>query len=194
MAGGGRLERALATIDEYRMHDYITCLLAFAGAARLSVHRGDLTEARRQLTRAMRARRSATYVLPFVAVRLRLQLQLARMYLAIADPATACQLLGETDDILSRRERGALTGEAEELRRVLASTTTAGAGRLPLTPAELRLLPYLQTHLTAGGIAERLFVSSHTVKAEVKWIYRKLGVSSRHDAVQRATAVGLIGA
>ena len=121
----GRLERALATVDEHRMHDYITCLLAFAGAARLSVHRGDLTEARRQLTRAMRAHPSATYVLPFVAVRL--WLQLASTYLAIADPATARQLLRETDDILSRRELGALTGEAEELRRVLASTTTAGA-------------------------------------------------------------------
>ena len=189
----GRLERALATIDEYRMHDYITCLLAFAGAARLSVHRGDLTEARRQLTRAMRARPSATQVLPFVAVRLRLQL--AKVYLALADPATARQLLRETDDILSRRpELGTLTGEVEELRCVLASTTTAGAGRLPLTPAELRLLPYLQTHLTAGGIAEQLFVSGYTVKAEVKSIYRKLGVSSRHDAVQKATAIGLLGA
>ena len=189
----GWLERALATIDEHRMQDYVTCLLAFAGAARLAVHRGDLTEARRQLTRAMRARPSATYVLPFVAVRLRLQL--ARTYLALADLATARQLLRETDDILSRRrELGTLTGEVEELRRVLASTTiTPGAGRLPLTPAELRLLPYLQTYLTAGGIAEQLFVSSHTVKAEVKSIYRKLGVSSRHDAVQKATAIGLLG-
>ena len=190
----GQLERALATIDEHRMHDYVTCLLAFAGAARLCVHRGDLTEARRQLTRAMRARSSATYVFPFVAVRLRLQL--ARVYLAIADPATARQLLRETDEILTRRRAlGILTGEVEELRRVLAPTgASATVGRLPLTPAELRLLPYLQTHLTASGIAERLFVSSHTVKAEVKSIYRKLGVSSRHDAVQKATAIGLLGA
>jgi LuxR family transcriptional regulator, maltose regulon positive regulatory protein len=52
----------------------------------------------------------------------------------------------------------------------------------------------LQTHLTASGIAERLFVSSHTVKAEVKSIYRKLSVSSRHDAVQKAAAIGLLGA
>jgi LuxR family maltose regulon positive regulatory protein len=107
----------------------------------------------------------------------------------------------ETDDILSRWELGAFTGEAEEVRHVLGSTTTAGVGRLSLTPAELRLLPYLQTHLTdlqthltAGGIAEQMFVSSHTVKTEVKWIYRKLGVSSRHDAVQKATAIGLLGA
>ena len=65
--------------------------------------------------------------------------------------------------------------------------------RLPLTPAELRLLPYLQTHLTADKIAERLFLSRHTVKTQVKSIYRKLGVSSRNDAVQQATAIGLLG-
>jgi LuxR family maltose regulon positive regulatory protein len=63
----------------------------------------------------------------------------------------------------------------------------------PLTSAELWLLPYLQTHLTAGGIAERLFISVHTVNAQVRSIYRKLGVSSRKDAVQRATAIGLLG-
>jgi LuxR family maltose regulon positive regulatory protein len=67
----GRLELSLATIDENLLHDYVICLLAFSGAARLSVHHGDLSEAHRQLTRAMRARLSATYVLPFVAVRLR---------------------------------------------------------------------------------------------------------------------------
>jgi LuxR family maltose regulon positive regulatory protein len=189
----GRLELALAAIDEKRMHDYVLCLSAFAGAARLSVHHGDLTEAHRQLTRAMRVRPSATYLLPFVAVRLRLQL--AKVYFAIADPATARQLLREIDDIFSHRpELGTLVAEVEEFRRVLASSATSvTAGRLPLTPAELRLLPYLQTHLTASGIAERLFISGHTVKAEVKSIYRKLGVSSRNEAVQKALAIGLLG-
>ena len=40
---------------------------------------------------------------------------------------------------------------------------------------------------------ERLFVSRNTVSSEVGSIYRKLGVSSRSDAVQHATAVGLLG-
>ena len=189
----GRLERALATIDEYRMHDYVTCLLAFAGAARLSVHRGDLTEARRQLARAMRARPSATCVFPWVAVRLRLQL--AKVCFSIAEVVAARQLLREIDDILSHRPAlGTLTGAVEQFRRTLASSAAGVTGRSALTPAELRLLPYLQTHLTASGIAERLFVSSNTVKAEVKSIYRKLGVSSRNDAVQEATTLGLLGA
>jgi LuxR family maltose regulon positive regulatory protein len=64
----------------------------------------------------------------------------------------------------------------------------------PLSPAELRLLPYLQTHLTVPEIAGRLFLSQNTVRSEVGSIYRKLGVSSRSDAVRHATAVGLFGA
>jgi LuxR family transcriptional regulator, maltose regulon positive regulatory protein len=188
-----RLELALATIDENRMHDYVLCLLAFAGAARLSVNHGDLNQAHRQLDRAMRARSSATYVLPYVAVRLRLQL--AKAHLAIADVATARLLLREIDDILIHRPAlGTLVDEVKEFRRVLVSSVSGAAGGLALTPAELRLLPYLQTHLTADRIAERLFVSSWTVKTEIKSIYRKLGVSSRNDAVQKATTIGLLGA
>jgi len=188
-----RLGMALATIEQSRMHDFVFAIPAFAGAARLSVHRSDLNDAHRQLTRAMRARPSATYLLPYHAVRSRLQL--AKVYLAIADPGTVHQLLREIDDILAHRPAlGTLVEEVKDLRSILASSVVSKpAGTLPLTPAELRLLPYLQTHLTADRIAERLFLSSHTVKTEIKAIYRKLGVSSRNDAVKRATAIGLLG-
>jgi LuxR family maltose regulon positive regulatory protein len=188
-----RLGTALATIEQGRMHDFVFAIPAFAGAARLSVHRGDLNDAHRQLTRAMRARPSATFLLPYHAVRLRLQL--AKVYLAVADLGTVHQLVREIDDILAHRpDLGTLGEEVKDFRSVLASSAVSTpAGALPLTPAELRLLPYLQTHLTADRIAERLFLSSHTVKTEIKAIYRKLGVSSRNDAVQRATAIGLLG-
>ena len=73
------------------------------------------------------------------------------------------------------------------------SPPRGAASPLPLTPAELRLLPYLQTHLTADMIAKRLFISIHTVKTEIKAIYRKLGVSSRDDAVRKANGIGLLG-
>jgi LuxR family maltose regulon positive regulatory protein len=189
-----RLELALATIDEKRLHDYSSTLTAFVGGARLALHRGDRKEAHRQLARAMRARPAATYLLPFHAVRLRLQL--ARVYLAVADPATARQLLREIDDILRHRPAlGALISKVAEFRRTLASSAAQGpVGPMPLTPAELRLLPYLQTHLTADKIADRLFLASHTVKTQVRSIYRKLGVTSRNDAVQKATTIGLLGA
>ena len=68
------LERALAAIEEKRMHDYVFSIPAFAAAARLSLRHNDPKEAHRQLARAMRARPSATYLLPYHAARLRLQL------------------------------------------------------------------------------------------------------------------------
>ena len=74
-----------------------------------------------------------------------------------------------------------------------SESPTAATGASPLSPAELRLLPYLQTHLTFREIGERLFVSRNTISSEVGSIYRKLGVSSRSDAVQQATAIGLLG-
>ena len=46
------------------MYDYATCALAFAAAARLALHDGDVAEADSQLTRAMRARPTVTFALP----------------------------------------------------------------------------------------------------------------------------------
>ena len=63
---------------------------------------------------------------------------------------------------------------------------------MSLTGAELRLLPYLATHLTFPEIAGRLFISRNTVKSEAVAIYRKFGVSSRSEAIERAIEVGLL--
>ena len=67
-------------------------------------------------------------------------------------------------------------------------------GRWPLTPAELRLLHALPTHLSFREIAERQFVSPNTVKTQARSVYRKLGVSSRAEAVACARAAGLLDA
>ncbi|MET0693408.1 MAG: LuxR C-terminal-related transcriptional regulator [Propionibacteriaceae bacterium] len=189
-----QLQHALATIDRYRLHDYPLSVIAFAAAARLAVHRGDRPEADRQLVRAMRARTSCTYVLPFIAVRARTQL--AKVYAALGDQAPARHLLREIDELLLHRPAlGALVDDVSELRGLVNATrrTAALPGGTPLTPAELRLLPFLQTHLTFREIAERLFVSRNTISSEVGSIYRKLGASSRSDAVDQATRVGLLG-
>jgi LuxR family maltose regulon positive regulatory protein len=186
-------ERALGAIEERRMPDYATSVLAFAGAARLAVHEGDLAEANLRLTQAMRARPTLTFAVPYLAVRVRLHL--AKVYLAMADAGTARHLLREIDDILLLRPAlGALAEEVSEFRRLVASDAQVEAtSGPPLTSAELRLLPYLQTHLTLREIGERLFVSRNTVSSEVSSIYRKLGVSSRGAAVAAAIAIGLLG-
>jgi LuxR family maltose regulon positive regulatory protein len=123
------------------------------------------------------------------------RLQLAKVHRTIGDLATARHLLLEIDDVLLHRPAlGTLVDEVADLRRLVTASTSEGAvGGTPLTPAELRLLPYLQTHLTIREIGDRLFVSRNTANSEIRSIYRKLGVFSRSDAVQRAMAVGLLG-
>jgi DNA-binding CsgD family transcriptional regulator len=63
-----------------------------------------------------------------------------------------------------------------------------------LTPAELRLLPLLATHLSFREIGERLYISRSTVKTEAISAYRKLSASSRSEAVEHAAELGLIEA
>ena len=188
------MEVALTTVEDNRMDDYPTSVLAFGAAARLALHRGDHQEAQRQLTRAMRARPSCSYVMPWLGVRVRVHL--AKGFMALADQSTARHLLREIDDILLQCPGlGTLDDEVSRLRELVTSESpTRATGASPLSPAELRLLPYLQTHLTFREIGERLFVSRNTISSEVGSIYRKLGVSSRSDAVDQATAIGLLGA
>ena len=82
-------------------------------------------------------------------------------------------------------------GGGFDLRATLATTSARAAGASSLTAAELRLLPLLPTHLSYGEIGDRLHVSKNTVKTQAYSAYRKLGVSSRSEAVVRARELGL---
>ncbi len=70
----------------------------------------------------------------------------------------------------------------------------AGASGLvePLSKRELELLELLAEGLSNQAIAERLFLSPHTVKTHVRNIYSKLDVSSRTQAVARARMLGIL--
>lgn len=100
----------------------------------------------------------------------------------------------EASTILAKGyDLGNLPKQYEEIKfhlREAPGTTMVGASAL--TTAELRLLPYLTTHLSFPEIGERLYISRHTVKTQAMSIYRKLGASSRSEAVQRAMEVGLL--
>ena len=60
------------------------------------------------------------------------------------------------------------------------------------TDSESRVLRYLPTHLTAPEIAAELWLSVNTVNTHMRHLYAKLGVHSRHEAVDRARALGLL--
>lgn len=61
-----------------------------------------------------------------------------------------------------------------------------------LTARELELLAYLPTRMTCAEIAARSFVSINTIKTHLGHIYRKLGVTGRDAAIERAVDLGLL--
>jgi LuxR family maltose regulon positive regulatory protein len=86
-----------------------------------------------------------------------------------------------------------LLDRIRELEQVLAAASLPlGINAAAMTPAELRVLRYLPTHLTFGAIAEELYVSRNTVKTQAIAIYRKLGVTSRDAAVAEARRLHLL--
>jgi LuxR family maltose regulon positive regulatory protein len=62
----------------------------------------------------------------------------------------------------------------------------------PLTERELAVLAELPTMRTNAEIAAEFLVSTNTVKTQLQHLFRKLGVSSRREAVRRGRELGLI--
>ncbi|MGN8244318.1 LuxR C-terminal-related transcriptional regulator [Cellulomonas soli] len=63
---------------------------------------------------------------------------------------------------------------------------------LLLSRREVVVLSHLDRYETLEQIATELFVTRNTVKTQVRSIYRKLGVSTRAEAVAHGRRAGLI--
>ena len=185
-------EQAADVVRTGGLDGYVASALVHAVVARVAAHQGDVPSAQEQLARATRLRPLLTYALPYLAVQA--LLELGRACLALDDTAGVRVALRQARDVLRRRpDLGILPTQVDELRSKIDASRGGIAGVSSLTPAELRLVPSLSTHLSFREIGERLYVSQHTVKTQAMSIYRKLGVSSRGQAVQRLQELGLGG-
>ena len=185
-------KRAVTIVEDGRLGDYWTSALVYAWASRAALHDGDVSRARFYLGRASRLRPLLTYALPVVSVQA--LLEMARCYVTLADPEGAAAVLTQIHAILQQRpDLGVLPALAGRLQAGLATTNAGAVSASSLTAAELRLLPLLSTHLSYQEIGERLYISKNTVKTQAYSAYRKLGVSSRSEAVARMRELGLDG-
>ena len=100
----------------------------------------------------------------------------------------------EVEEQLRRRPGlGTPADQARVLRVRLSQERGSSVPRASaLTAAELRLLPLLSTHLSFPEITAQIFLSRNTIKSQAYSLYRKLGASSRSEAVARSRELGLL--
>ena len=99
--------------------------------------------------------------------------------------AEARSILDSCPDPGILAERLAALDRPPQVRRVRSADQE-------LTQRELRVLRLLHGDLSERDIGRELYVSHNTVHSHVRSIYRKLGVSSRAGALQRARELGLL--
>jgi LuxR family maltose regulon positive regulatory protein len=187
------VEQARLVVATAHLEDCATSVVLYAAGARVAIQKGDVGQAERDLTRAEQLRPHLTHALPYYAVQARLEL--TRAYLALTDVARARTVLREVDDLLRwRPDLSTLPVQAGQLRSQLDHIHGDVIGAPLLTIAEQRLLPLLPTHHSFREIGQHLQLSQHTVKTQAMSIYRKLGVSSRSQAIQCARTLGLLAA
>ncbi len=186
---------ARAAVDEVMTHDldgFRPCAEVHAVGALAAARRRRPTQAGALRARALRSIGSEGYVM--ARARAHSLLLLADADLVREDDEGADALARVAGDLLVDDESAAgLRHHLERVRKEVGNANRHhGLGPSSISPAEQRVLGMLPTNLSMAEIADSLYVSRNTVKSQAIAVYRKLGVSARSPAVDRARELGLI--
>lgn len=185
--------RAGSIVSEHGLSRYPLSALVFGVCANADMRAGRVDEANAAVAHCLGLLDRLDDSLSWYGAEARILL--ARVSLALGDVAGARELLADAS------RQGRRMADVVVFQRWFddawdqfdARAENALAGVATLTTAELRVLRFLPTHYSFHEIAERLHVSSNTVKTHVHAVYRKLDASSRSQAVAQATQAGLLG-
>jgi LuxR family transcriptional regulator, maltose regulon positive regulatory protein len=153
---------------------------------------GKLEEARTELERAVQSRRRPFGISPWYTVEA--MFRLASLLTDTGERPEAAALLAEVRGLLMALPDGAQVQLARlaSLAGRLAARPTVKDLAEPLTEREEAVLRLLRGPLSLREIGQELFLSANTIKTHTRAIYRKLGVSTRAEAVERGYETGLL--
>jgi LuxR family maltose regulon positive regulatory protein len=118
----------------------------------------------------------------------------AAAFQMMGDDVGETRCLDLADAVLDRLPNpGILRARSERLRQTLPTTgrhvTEFGE---ELSGREIAVLRLAASGLTRREIADQLFISDNTVKTHLKTTYRKLGATTREEAVSRLAALDMV--
>jgi LuxR family maltose regulon positive regulatory protein len=177
---------AAALIEERGLAASPAASLAYSARGQVLEHSGDLAGAQELYERAAAAARRAAWPLD-LAHALILEAGVRRRRKDFAGARA-----------LAREARTALAGCADagvlpkRLERLERSARETSPGIEELSERELAVLRLLATELSQREIGAQLYVSFNTVKTHTRTVFRKLGVTTRADAVARGRELELI--
>jgi len=181
-----RARAAVALVGRIRPYRTRQTSLAFIALGRVLAQRGDLAGAQVELEKALSVRRRFPALSPWAT--LIGLLALAPVHLARGERAEGRAVLAEARAILEAFPDGGIFPELLERQERTLRVSNQRNGHLngELTERELAVLRLLNGELSTQEIARSLYVAPSTARTHIKSIYRKLGVSSRKEAVEEA--------
>ena len=188
-----RSSAAITLSEAGGFSEHFVAMIGHLAAGRLQGGRGEMESAEDTLSRALALARRGAGALELAAA----LIALAQVRQSRGDRAGAGALLVDAREIVDNCSdpgdlarslvvaEGGLRARSRGPRRAIAE-------RDELTDREIAVLRLLAGELSRREIADALYVSLDTVKTHIRGIYRKLGASTREDAVAGARRRGLI--
>jgi LuxR family maltose regulon positive regulatory protein len=184
--------RAYSIVSEHGLDRYPTCALVWAVCAADAIRERRADEAKAAASHCLGLLESLEDSVCWYGAEARIML--AHVALSLGDVPGARTRLADASRLSRRTPDAVLYARWFDAawNQFDACAESALAGVATLTTAELRVLRFLPTHYSFQEIAQRLHVSSNTVKTHVHAVYRKLDACARAAALAHAIEAGLL--
>jgi LuxR family maltose regulon positive regulatory protein len=186
-------DAALRIADDSGMSDAPHSSSVWTAVASVHAYQGKREEARAEFERALLLRRRWLGLSPWEA--LDTLLRFGQMLADSGDYGEAGAMVAEARDLLTSVPEGAQAQWARLSRleqRLAERFPVAKEPVEPLTEREEAVLRLLRGALSLREIGQELFLSANTIKTHTRAIYRKLGATTRAEAVERGYEAGLL--
>ena len=183
---------AMAVVDAAGLRAAPQASMAFTALGESQAVEGDLAGAMATLDEGRILRQRNPGLSPWPTIYH--LLAMGRVTAMAGDLSRAEQLLDQAAEQMSRFTDGmdAMHARLGAARATLRRLRLDDPGLESLTPREVDVLRLLQSRLSLGEIAGELYLTRNTVKTHVLALYRKLGATSRSEAVQLGRRRSLI--